>query len=162
MEAEERKHNKAVNQLRTERRAAVAKITRATADLDSILNSLALDVGDTLIRWDDFKEMQVGMQLHISEDLYFIKYFERGDQMGFKIFLKAGASFGLQQHDCLEETTVLRGNLIETYRNHREYTEGQTVTYVDCQLHKPYCTVDSVYRAVFTRRNKIRIQCKEK
>lgn len=154
------KYHETITKLRLERREAVDKITRATLSLDIVLNSLALDEGDTLIKWDDLARFEVGMPLHVSEKVYFVKFFEKNDSMGFKVFLKAGGSFGIQKHDCLEEAIVLKGNLVESFRGDKVYTQGQTITYVDCQLHKPYCTVDSIYKVIFTKKHGLKTKCK--
>ena len=155
-----KEYSRNVNQLRKERSLAVHRISEFTKELDSLLNALALDDGETLIKWEDLKKAKIGIQLYISEKVYFVKYMERLDVLGFKCFLEAGGSFGLQKHDCLEETLILKGNMIETFRGNKEYAEGDTVTYVDCQIHKPYCTVDSIYKVIFTRKHNKKTNCK--
>jgi hypothetical protein len=146
-----------IAELRKQREASRSRILTATTSLEHMLNALALNEGEDLVKWEDLRSTEIGMQLYVNEKVYFIKYMEDDEVQGFKVFLKAGGAFGIQRHDCFEETLVLQGNLIEPTRNHEEFTSGQTITYANCQLHNPYCTVDSVYKVVFA--NKGRSNC---
>ena len=143
--------NAEITQLRQERATARVKIDLATQVLEVVLNKLSLDTGNSTVTWEEFKNMEVGMLLTVNKDVTIVKYFESDSQMGFKSIMKAGGSFGIQSHDCIEEVLVLQGNLIETLRDNKVYTKGQTVTYLHSQLHKPYCTMDSIYKVVFTK-----------
>ena len=119
--------------------------------IESILNKLASTGEHNIITWEELSKMEIGMFLHINEKVTIVKYFETKAQMGFKTILKAGGCFGVQSHDCLEEILVLRGDLVATQRGNKVYTKGQTVAYLQSQVHRPCCTVDSIYKVVFTK-----------
>lgn len=150
------KYEKEIDALRKKRSEGISRIATMTQEVEEVLNHLAMDDGDILVTWDELRKTELGVPLQVNDKVSFIKYLDDGSSQGFKVFLKAGGSFGMQKHDCLEETIVVKGNLIETFRNHKEYKEGQTVTYITCQTHKPYCTVDSIYNTLFSN------ECKNK
>jgi hypothetical protein len=51
-------------------------------------------------------------------------------------------------HDC-DDTTVVKGHLIEILNNDKTYVEGETVVYFANSLHEPACEVDSEYYVIF-------------
>lgn len=145
-----REHEDIIEGFRKQRALERDRMYTLTLEIEGLLNSLAMDEGDPLIRWADFEDIEIGIPFHITKDVYFVKYLETKDTLGFKTFLKAGATFGIQKHDCLEELLVLQGDLIDI-ANGKSYTLGETALFKPCQLHKPGCTVDSVYKVLFTR-----------
>ena len=121
-------------------------------EVERILNAFALDDGDTMISWNSLRVSKIGVVLPVNEKVSFSKYYEDNTVMKFKCYMKAGGVFGVQEHDCLEETTIEKGHLIELLRGGKKYNVGETVTYLDSVKHKPLAEVDSVYDVIFTKK----------
>ena len=143
----ETKYNQVILKLREERLQARNKMHELTLKTESMLNALAIDQGNTMVSWGEMKQIEIGVQFFVNENVYFIKCEESDTHMVFKVFLKENTGFGLQEHDCLEELYVEKGNLIDEGFSDKVYAVGETKIFKPGELHKPICTVESVWRA---------------
>ena len=148
---EEEKYKSEINQLRKERKEARDKMFQMTIQIDGILNSLATDNGKTQVSWREMKSIQIGVHFNVNKDVYFIKCLDEDDKMVFKVFLNAGGEFGIQNHDCIEELYVVKGNLIDAENSDRIYAIGETKIFQPGEIHKPICTVESIWKATKIR-----------
>ena len=140
-------YKKRIENLRQIRNRLMDKHKQDTLSLESMLNDLSLDEGSTMISWDKMKQIPKGLRFDVNEEIYFIKVYQDGDKMVFKIYLNAGGEFGLQEHDCLEELNVIKGNLIDAYDSNKVYAIGDTKVWQKGELHKPICTLESIWKA---------------
>jgi len=136
-----------IERLRNERKEARNKIVQMTLEIEEILNSLATDSGNTEIPWAKMKTIAMGVRFDVNAEVYFIKVLDEEEKMVFKVYLKSGGEFGLQEHDCIEELYVVKGNLIDAENPGKVYAVGETKVWQPHELHKPICTLDSVWQA---------------
>lgn len=141
-----------IERLRSERRMSMKKIEQSTLEIENILNVFALDSGQTLISWNDLIAAKMGKSYSVNSKVSFIKYFQNQTTLKFKCYAEAGGTFGFQEHNCLEETKIITGHLIETLRDDKEYTEGQVISYQPREMHKPHFEKDSVLDVIFTKK----------
>jgi len=139
--------------LRQERKEVRDKIVQMTLQIEDILNSLALDEGETRISWAQMKTIQVGVKFDVNKDVYFIKVRDDEDKMEFKVYLNAGGEFGVQNHDCVEELYVVKGDLIDAKNSDKVYAVGETKVWQAGELHKPICTLQSIWKATKIKTN---------
>ena len=144
---EEQNYNNEIKKLRSEREIKRDEMHQMTLNMESMLNSLAIDKGNQMISWADMKKISVGVRFYVNKDVYFIKTKEESHKMIFKVYLNAGGEFGLQEHDCIEELYVMKGDLIDAENSKKVYGIGETKIWRPNELHKPICTVESIWRA---------------
>ena len=137
--------------LREQRRGIMRVIQQRTLEMEAMLNVFALDTGDKMVTFKDLQACVLGDSYPVNDKVNFVKYFDDGKTLKFKCYIKAGGSFGIQKHDCVETTTVISGNLIEGLRNFTEFLPNETIVYQVNEEHKPYSTQDSVLDVVFTK-----------
>lgn len=122
-------------------------------ELENMLNVFNKDDGNAMVTWNDLLLSRMGEKYYVNEKVYFTKYYQSESVQKFKCFMEAGGTFGMQEHDCLEEATVIKGHLIDYFKGGKIYTEGNLITYKPNELHKPYANVASIYDVVFTKKN---------
>lgn len=136
------------------RKVTFESVHNISNELDKMLNIFNSDDGHTMIPFKDLKLSQIGKKYFVNSNVYFVKYAETKDVLKFNCYMNAGGTFGIQEHDCLEETTIIKGHLIEYFRKDKIYHEGETVTYLPNEIHKPFAEIESIYDVIFTKNPK--------
>lgn len=103
------------------------------------------------LQFDHFRFLKVGERVEINDEVSFEKTFEDKNRMVFLTYMMEGGSFGFHEHDCIEVTKILKGNLIEKTRGYRVYREDETIIYAPYEQHRPYATQDSTYEVTFLK-----------
>ena len=122
-------------------------------ELTEAIKSLGEDRENTMVTFESIKSAPMNTPVPINKDIYFIKYFQSNNVIKTKLYMAPNSSFGLQQHDCLEETRILKGHLIETMRRHKAYGVGQVISYMPYELHKPYTEMETILEVILTSFN---------
>ena len=148
---DEEKYNNRIEKLRQERERKRDEMYQMSLNMESMLNSLSVDEGDVLISWSDMKKISMGIRFYVNKDVYFLKTEDEEHRMVFRVFLKAGGEFGIQEHDCIEELYIEKGDLIDAKKPDKVYGIGETKIWKSNEAHKPICTVESIWRATKIR-----------
>lgn len=61
------------------------------------------------------------------------------------------ARFGVQEHDCKEIVTIIKGELIEPFEQNKNYVKDEIVIYPENYKHKPFAREESVYLVEFIK-----------
>lgn len=138
-----------LEQLRAERAIIREKADDLKKAIVSMLKTFHSDHGNTMITFDDMSMFTMGIEFKVNENVTIKKIQTTPEKMVFETYMKAGGSFGLQQHDVKEAVKILEGHLIESRRNDKIYNVGEVVKYEAHEIHKPYANLDSVYLVTF-------------
>jgi hypothetical protein len=151
--SEEKEYKELIAGLREERLSNREKVVKITAELTRAISGLNGGGNDSMVSIKDFEDLLIGEVVNINEKISIEKYRDTEFEICFKTYVKAGARFGVHQHDAEEHTTVLKGHLIELLDNKKLYSVGETVVYLSEVLHEPSCDVDSEYDVIFKKLN---------
>ena len=147
----QKEYSESIESLRQERQLQRNFISEMTEEVDSMLNTFAIDEGELLVSEKTLADLELNVNFPVNKKVYFTKHFQNDDVIKFKCFMSAGASFGMQFHDVLECCEVIEGHLIEVMRGNKIYIKGQKIYYASKELHKPICRIKSVYDVTFYR-----------
>lgn len=146
------KHKIELEELRKSRNQQRAKNSFLIKDTEDLLKSLNVDNGSNIILFESLYALNVGEIYEVNEFVSFVMDIKSENRLVFTSYILDGGAYGLQEHDCYEFCKVVKGNLFETERGYKVYTEGETVSYSPNEKHKPYSTTDSIYEVTFIKK----------
>lgn len=145
-------HNSEIEELRSHRNKLRAENSFLIKNTEDLLKSFNVDNGVTLISFDSLKELNLNQIYDVNESVSFMLEEKTENKLVFTTYMQENGRFGLQEHDCFEVVEVVKGNLFETERGYKVYTEGELATYSPFEKHKPYATASSVYKVIFYKK----------
>ena len=148
-----KKHHKSeIEELRSHRNKLRAENSFLIKSTEDLLNGFNVDNGVALVSFDSLKELNLNQIYDVNESVSFILEEKTENKLVFTTYMQENGRFGLQKHDCFEVVEVVKGNLFETERGYKVYTQGEIVTYSPFEKHKPYATSNSVYKVIFYKK----------
>ena len=148
-----KKHHKSeIEELRSHRNKLRAENSFLIKSTEDLLNSFNVDNGVALVSFDSLKELNLNQIYDVNESVSFMLEEKTENKLVFTTYMQENGRFSLQEHDCFEVVEVVKGNLFETERGYKVYTQGEIVTYSPFEKHKPYATSNSVYKVIFYKK----------
>ena len=148
-----KKHHKSeIEELRSHRNKLRAENSFLIKSTEDLLKSFNVDNGVALVSFDSLKELNLNQIYDVNESVSFMLEEKKENKLVFTTYMQENGRFSLQEHDCFEVVEVVKGNLFETERGYKVYTQGEIVTYSPFEKHKPYATSNSVYKVIFYKK----------
>lgn len=145
-------HKSEIEELRSHRNKLRAENSFLIKSTEDLLKSFNVDNGVALVSFDSLKELNLNQIYDVNESVSFMLEEKTENKLVFTTYMQENGRFGLQEHDCFEVVEVVKGNLFETERGYKVYTQGEIVTYSPFEKHKPYSTSNSVYKVIFYKK----------
>jgi uncharacterized protein YukJ len=129
------------------------QIESVSHEVERMLDTFSADRIHTLVTWKQMSAIKVNAEFIVNSKVKFVKYYQDKNIMKFTNYLKAGGTYGLQKHDCMEQCTVLQGSLYEPKRGNKIYKKGDIVIYKPFEVHKPSTKESTILKVIFSRLN---------
>ena len=152
MRISDEQHKADLTELRSHRNKIRERNSFEIKKTEDLLKSMNVDNGAALVTFEGLKSLEIGEIQDVNDNVSFVLTSKEDNKLVFITYMLDGGSFGLQEHDCFEVVKIFKGNLFETERGYKVYTEGDTVCYAPYEKHKPYSSADSVYEVTFYKK----------